>query len=81
MEFFQNLPTWAAVLLGLLAAAVLVALNIGWLLQARAMLEGYARKRDETPKTRSEEPTPGPSPARGGEQDETGPPSPRRGSG
>jgi heme exporter protein D len=56
MEFFQNLPTWAAVLLGLLAAVVLVALNIGWLLQARAMLEGYARKRDETAKTPDESP-------------------------
>ena len=58
MEFFQNLPTWAAVLLGLLAAVVLVALNIGWLLQARAMLESYARKRDQTPKTPGESPPP-----------------------
>ena len=44
VDFLQNLPTWAVILLALLAAAVLVLLNIGWLLQAKAMLEGYARK-------------------------------------
>ena len=45
MDFLQTLPTWAAVLLGLLAAVMLVVLNIGWLLQAKAMLDAYANKR------------------------------------
>jgi hypothetical protein len=39
VEIFANLPSWAAVLLSVLAAIVLVALNIGWLLQAKALLE------------------------------------------
>ncbi len=54
MEFLQSLPPWAAVLLALFAAVVLVGLNIGWLLQAKAMLDRYGRKPNGTkqpPKT------------------------------
>lgn len=47
MDIFGNLPTWAVLLISFLAAAVLVLLNIGWLLQARGMLEQYSRRRRE----------------------------------
>jgi hypothetical protein len=43
VEFLNQLPLWAAVLLGLLAGAVLVALNLGWLLSAKAMLDQRSR--------------------------------------
>jgi hypothetical protein len=48
MSIFGALPGWAIVLLALLAGAVLVGLNSGWLLAARAMLEGYRRKDGST---------------------------------
>jgi hypothetical protein len=48
MNLFGDLPTWAITILALLAAAVLIALNIGWLLSAKAMLDARRRKaRDE----------------------------------
>ena len=48
MNVIPDLPTWAVVLLGLLAAAILVALNIGWLLSAKALLDAQRRKRGDT---------------------------------
>ena len=45
MNVLGDLPTWAIVLLALLAAALLVALNIGWLLSAKAMLDAQRNKR------------------------------------
>jgi hypothetical protein len=45
VDVFASLPPWAVVLLAVLAAVVLVALNIGWLLQAKALLDAR-RKRD-----------------------------------
>jgi len=44
MNVFGDLPGWAVVLLSLLAAVILIALNIGWLLAAKAMLEGQRKK-------------------------------------
>ena len=44
MNVFGDLPTWAVTILALLAAVVLIALNIGWLLSAKAMLDGQRRK-------------------------------------
>ncbi len=44
MESLASLPPWALVVLAVLAAVVLVALNIGWLLQAKAMLDGMRGK-------------------------------------
>ena len=47
MNVFGDLPAWAVVLLALLAAVILVVLNIGWLLAAKAMLDGQRRKPPE----------------------------------
>ena len=55
MNLFGDLPTWA-VLLCVLAAAVVIVLNLGWLLSAKAMLDGQRRKGGPAP----EAPTPGP---------------------
>jgi len=44
MEAFQALPAWGQLLIGLFAAAVLIVLNVGWLLQARGWMEGQQRK-------------------------------------
>ena len=44
MEALQTLPGWAQLLLGLLAAAVLLVLNIGFLLQARGWMQGQQQK-------------------------------------
>ena len=46
MNPLADLPTWATIILGLLAAVILVALNIGWLLSAKAMLDAQRRKRE-----------------------------------
>jgi hypothetical protein len=48
MEALQSLPSWAVVLLALLAAAVLIALNLGWLLSAKAMLDARRRNPGST---------------------------------
>ena len=53
MEALSNLPAWMQVVLALLAAVVLVVLNAGWLLSAKATLD--ARKR-EAAKARRQEP-------------------------
>lgn len=44
MEAFQALPGWAQLMIALLAAAVLVVLNIGWLMQARGWLQGQQQR-------------------------------------
>lgn len=51
MEAIQSLPSWAIVLLAILAAAVLIALNIGWLLSAKAMLDARRRNPESTTPT------------------------------
>ena len=47
MPIFGDLPTWAVIVVVLLVSAVLVVLNIGWLLQAKGMLDQLARQREE----------------------------------
>jgi hypothetical protein len=49
MEIFGDLPAWAVLVLALLAAAILIALNVGWLLAARAMLDGRRRNGGPAP--------------------------------
>jgi len=44
MSIFGALPTWAVGLLALLAGAMLLFFNWGWLLAARAMLKVRRRK-------------------------------------
>jgi hypothetical protein len=44
MTLFGDLPAWAVVLLALLAAAILAMLNVGWLLSAKALLDGLRNK-------------------------------------
>jgi hypothetical protein len=44
MNILGDLPAWAIVLVALLAGAVLIASNYGWLLAAKAMLSGQRRK-------------------------------------
>jgi hypothetical protein len=44
MEAFQALPGWAQLLIALVAAAVLVVLNVGWLMQARGWMKGQQQK-------------------------------------
>ena len=47
MNPFAELPTWVAVLVALFAGGVLVALNLGWLMAAKSMLDGQRQKRQE----------------------------------
>lgn len=47
MDVLATLPAWVKVLGAFLAGGVLVALNIGWLLQARAFLEGQKRRYEQ----------------------------------
>lgn len=44
MNILGDLPAWAIVPLVLLAGAILIGFNYGWLLAAKAMLEGQRRK-------------------------------------
>ena len=55
MNPLAELPTWLAVLVALFAAVVLVALNLGWLMAAKSMLDAQRRKHAE----RGSETTPG----------------------
>ena len=60
MNIFGDLPPWAILLLAVLAAAILIMLNLGWLLSAKAMLGGQRRTGDsapEAPTTEPEDPT------------------------
>ena len=47
MNPLAELPTWLAVLVALFAAVVLVALNLGWLMAAKSMLDAQRRKSSE----------------------------------
>ncbi len=44
MNPLAELPAWLAVLVALFAAVVLVALNLGWLMAAKSMLDAQRRK-------------------------------------
>ncbi len=48
MDIFAGLPGWAVVVLSVLAAAILIALNVGWLLQTKALLDARRRKPEAT---------------------------------
>jgi Tfp pilus assembly protein PilO len=50
-QTLSALPVWAQLLLALLAAVVLVALNAGWLLSTKATLD--ARKKEQAERARS----------------------------
>ena len=39
MEILQGLPVWVQLVVAFLVAAVLIFMNIGWLIQARAWLQ------------------------------------------
>lgn len=43
MEIIREWPTWAIVLVGLFGAAVLIALNVTWLLAAKKSLDARTR--------------------------------------
>lgn len=45
MEVFGTLPVWVQLLIGFLAAGVLLVMNVGWLIQARGWLEQQRQKR------------------------------------
>jgi hypothetical protein len=47
MNPFADLPPWIALLVALFAGAVLIALNLGWLMAAKSMLDGQRRKQRE----------------------------------
>ncbi len=47
MNPFAELPTWVAVLVALFAAAVLIVLNLGWLMAAKSMLDAQRQKQAE----------------------------------
>jgi hypothetical protein len=47
MNPFADLPPWIAVLVALFAGAVLIALNLGWLMAAKSLLDAQRRKRQE----------------------------------
>jgi hypothetical protein len=44
MDILGSLPVWIQLLIAVLVAAVLVVMNIGWLMQARGWLEQQRRK-------------------------------------
>jgi hypothetical protein len=44
MDFLQGLPVWVQLVVAFLIAAVLIFMNIGWLIQARAWLERKGRR-------------------------------------
>ena len=45
MDILTGLPVWIQVVIAFLIAAVLVAMNIGWLIQARGWLQQQGKRR------------------------------------
>jgi hypothetical protein len=45
MDVLQTLPVWAQLLIVFLVAGLLILMNVGWLLQARAWLERQKQRR------------------------------------
>ena len=43
MEILQGLPVWMQLAIAILVAAVLIFMNIGWLMQARSWLQRQGR--------------------------------------
>ena len=69
MNPFAELPTWAAILVALFAAVVLVVLNLGWLMAAKSMLDAQRQKQAE----RRAGPTASRPSGEGGATDRSGP--------
>jgi hypothetical protein len=49
VDILGTLPVWMQVVIALLVAAVLVFMNIGWLIQARGWLERQGQRRPGGP--------------------------------
>ena len=64
MNILADLPVWAIVLLALLAGAMLIGFNYGWLLAAQAMLDGRrpGGSTSDAPASVRDEPTPSSAP-------------------
>jgi hypothetical protein len=45
MDILETLPVWAQLLIVFLVAGLLILMNVGWLLQARAWLERQKQRR------------------------------------
>lgn len=74
MNPFAELPTWLALVVALLAAVVLIALNLGWLMAAKAMLDGQRKKSQERRAGMAPPPGMAPSPkTESGRMDQGGP--------
>jgi hypothetical protein len=65
MEILGSLPVWIQLLIAVLVAAVLVVMNIGWLMQARGWLEQQRHRRAPGTGTTPPESRPG-TPRSGG---------------
>ena len=44
MDILQGLPVWIQLVIAFLVAAVLIFMNIGWLIQARAWLQRQGQR-------------------------------------
>ena len=56
MDTFGDLPTWVVLLLGILCAAILMMLNLGWLLSVKAMVDRQRRTRNSAPEAPTADP-------------------------
>jgi len=56
MDVLSGLPVWIQIVIAVLVAAVLVVMNVGWLIQARGWLERQSQRRPggTTPPARPE---------------------------
>lgn len=54
MDALNALPDWVKIVGVLLAAGLLVALNVGWLLQAKAFLDGQKQRYAERQRQQSD---------------------------
>jgi hypothetical protein len=50
MDILQGLPVWVQLVVAFLIAAVLIFMNIGWLIQARAWLQRQGQPRPSAPR-------------------------------
>lgn len=56
MNPLETLPPWAVVIIAVVAAVVLIAMNISWLLAAKGMLDAQRRDAGPGPKPRGSKP-------------------------
>ena len=69
MDVLETLPVWARLLIVILVAGLLILMNVGWLLQARAWLERQKQRRPGGEPGTTTTPGRGPSPAERPERD------------